>query len=200
MNAAADAFMGIFGFKRVKTKRCKACKQQFTPARPMQAVCSPLCAANLAASNRERVQRKETRERKEKLKRRTDWIREAQQAVNAWVRERDKVLPCISCGRHHHGQYHAGHYLSTGARANLRFDPANIHKQCQPCNTHLSGNLLNYRIGLIDRIGLQAVEALESDQTPRKWSIDQLKAIRDLYRGKLKELKKISPPGEFTEG
>ena len=181
--------MGIFGFKRVKTKRCKACKQPFPPSRPMQAVCSPLCAAILAAANRERMQRKETRERKEKLKRRADWIREAQQAVNAWVRERDKDLPCISCGRHHQGQYHAGHYLSTGARPNLRFDPTNIHKQCQPCNTHLSGNLLNYRIGLIAKIGLEAVEKLEGDHATKKWPIDELREIRDTYRADLKRLK-----------
>ena len=189
MKASADSLMGIFGFKRVKTKRCKACKQPFPPSRPMQAVCSPLCAAILAAANRERMQRKETRERKEKLKRRADWIREAQQAVNAWVRERDKGLPCISCGRHHHGQYHAGHYLSTGARANLRFDPTNIHKQCQPCNTHLSGNLLNYRIGLIAKIGLEAVEKLEGDHATKKWPIDELREIRDTYRADLKRLK-----------
>jgi hypothetical protein len=67
---------------------------------------------------------------------------------------------------------------------------ANIHKQCQPCNTHLSGNLINYRIGLIAKIGLEAVEALEADQEIRKPSIDDLKSIRDTYRAKLKELKR----------
>jgi hypothetical protein len=174
----------------LKLKLCKACKVSFTPAKPMQAVCSPCCAIQLAAMNRQKMQRKETREAKQKLKRRADWLREAQQAVNAWVRERDRDLPCISCGRHHQGQWHAGHYLSTGARPHLRFEPANIHKQCQPCNTHLSGNLINYRIGLIAKIGLEAVEALEADQEIRKPSIDDLKSIRDTYRAKLKELKR----------
>lgn len=178
----------------LKLKRCRYCKAQFTPVRPMQSVCDWSCGHALILKRKADADAKkvkaETRERKEKLKRRADWIREAQQSVNAWVRERDKDLPCISCGRHHQGQYHAGHYLSTGARPNLRFDPANIHKQCQPCNTHLSGNLLNYRIGLITKIGLQAVEALEADQEPRKHSIDELRAIRDLYRWKLKELKR----------
>jgi hypothetical protein len=47
---------------------------------------------------------------------------------------------------------------------------------------------VDYRIGLIERIGLPAVEALESDQEPRKYSIQDLKAIRDEYRAKLKIL------------
>lgn len=175
----------------LKLKRCKACKSQFIPNRVMQAVCSPFCAIQLAAMNRQKMQRKEIRDAKEKLKRRADWIREAQQAVNAWVRERDKDLPCISCGRHHQGQYHAGHYLSTGARPGLRFDAdRNIHKQCQPCNVHLSGNLINYRLGLIAKIGLQAVEELEADQSISKPSIDDLRSIRDSYRAKLRELKR----------
>jgi hypothetical protein len=54
---------------------------------------------------------------------------------------------------------------------------------------HLHANLINYRVGLIARIGLEAVEALETDQVSRKYSIDDLKAIKAHYRAKLKELK-----------
>lgn len=42
---------------------------------------------------------------------------------------------------------------------------------------------------MIARIGLARVEALEQDQAPRKWTVDELKAIRDEYRQKLKALK-----------
>lgn len=45
-------------------------------------------------------------------------------------------------------------------------------------------------IGLIERIGLARVEALEADQASRKYTIDELRAIRDLYRAKLRELVK----------
>ena len=183
--------------KPPKPRKCRFCKAGFVPARPMQIVCDWQCGRALIAKNKEKsdakkakAERAEIRVRKEKAKTRRQWINEAQTAINAWVRERDKAEPCISCGRHHDGQYHAGHYLSTGARPGLRFDAdRNIWKQCQPCNTHLSGNLLNYRIGLIAKIGLDAVEALESDHTVKKWPIDELKAIRDEYRAKLKELK-----------
>lgn len=178
----------------VKPKTCRACKDKFVPSRPMQAVCGPKCAQTYATMQREKKTAQEAakraREAREKIKTRQDWQREAQAAFNAYIRERDADEPCISCGRYHQGQWHAGHYLSTGARPNLRFDERNVHKQCQPCNTHLSGNLVNYRMRLIAKIGLDQVEALEADHAPLKYSADELKAIRDHYRAALRRLKR----------
>jgi len=42
---------------------------------------------------------------------------------------------------------------------------------------------------LIEKIGLERVEWLEGPHEPKKYTIDELKGIRDLYRRKLKELK-----------
>ena len=182
---------------RIKTTKCKQCRSPFIKFRMEQKTClNPECLVKqgrIEAAKREakesRAHRAEINAKRESLKSRRQWINEAQHACNAWIRERDRGLPCISCGRHHQGQNHAGHYLSTGARPGLRFDPRNIWLQCAPCNTHLSGNLINYRIGLIARIGLEAVEVLEGDHTTRKWSIDELRDIRDTYRADLKRLK-----------
>jgi hypothetical protein len=140
----------------------------------------------------EKQERKVDRERKTAMKTRSDWLKEAQAAVNAYVRARDADLPCISCGRHHEGQYHAGHYLARGSHPHLALVEANLAKQCAPCNTHLSGNQLKFRAGLIARIGLAAVEALEADTTPRKHSVDELREIRDTYRAKLRALKETA--------
>jgi len=71
----------------------------------------------------------------------------------------------------------------------LRFDLANIHKSCQPCNTHLHGNLIPYRVNLIQKIGLAEVERLEGPQEPKKYSISELKEIISTYRKKTRELK-----------
>jgi 5-methylcytosine-specific restriction endonuclease McrA len=131
---------------------------------------------------------KALRERKEAVKPRSQWLREAQTAFNAYIRKRDESMPCISCGRFHDGQWHAGHYLSTGARPELRFDEANVWRQCQPCNTHLHGNLVLYRAELIRRIGLAEVERLEGPHQPCKWTVTELKAIRDEYRAKVRAL------------
>ncbi len=187
MTAQADALMSIFGFKRVKTRKCSYCREHFQPFRMGQKACSVECACQVAREKREKEERKADKVKRDKLKSRSDWLKEAQAAFNRWIRLRDDKDPCISCGRHHEGQYHAGHYLSTGARPELRFDEANVHKQCQPCNTHLSGNLVLYRKALIAKIGLAEVERLEADHEPKKYSIEELKAIKAEYTRKARE-------------
>lgn len=166
---------------------CRVCTVQFEPRRPLQAVCSPICAVRHVRADR-KAKRAETKARREAAKPRSKWLAEAQAAFNAYVRRRDAHLPCVSCGRMHDGQWHAGHYLSTGARPELRFDERNVWRQCAPCNTHLHGNLVLYRVELIARIGLAEVERLEGPHQPAKWTIDELRAIRDDYRRRLKEM------------
>jgi len=127
---------------------------------------------------------RETREQARQL----SWLTEAQAAFNAWIRKRDEKLPCISCSRFHSGQHHAGHYLSTGARPELRFDEANVHKQCAPCNNHKSGNAIEYRINLVKRIGGKRVGMLEGPHEPKKYTIDEIKEIKKEYKEKVKFL------------
>lgn len=202
MNTTADALMAVFGFKRVKPKTCKVCRTKFHPTRPMQPVCESFeCRVRFAEqkaeksrAERKKAERKADKERKEKLKTRSDWLKEAQVAFNAFIRERDRLagFRCISSGRPldwSGNAVDAGHYRSTGAAPHLRFNEDNCHAQSKHDNQYLAGNAVDYRINLVKRIGLARVEALESDNTPRKWTVAELKAIRDLYRAKLKELK-----------
>lgn len=174
----------------MKPRKCANCKAEFIPSRMGQKVCSVECAKSIAIKKREKVEKAQDRQKREAIKSRAEWAREAQSAVNAYIRQRDADKPCISCGRHHQGQYHAGHYLSRGAHPELTYDERNIHKQCQPCNTHLSGNQIEYRKGLIARYGLLYVEWLEGPHEPKKYTIADLKAIKAEYVAKLKELKK----------
>jgi hypothetical protein len=116
-------------------------------------------------------------------------LREAQTVINQYIRLRDDKEPCISCQRHHTGQYHAGHYLAVGSHPELRFNELNNNKQCSVCNNNLSGNQIEYRKHLIIKIGLDQVEWLEGPHQPRKYTIEEIKAIKDLYKLKLKELK-----------
>lgn len=177
-----------------KSRACKVCGDSFTPVRPLQAVCGVGCAVSLArekqASQARKAKRAETKAAKEKLKTRADYLKECQQAFNAWVRERDHGLPCISCQRHHSGQYHAGHYLTVGAHPELRFEPENCHKQCAPCNNHLSGNIVEYRKGLIAKIGLDRLEWLECQHESKKYTIDEIKALIKHYRAESRRLAK----------
>lgn len=176
----------------MKQKTCKVCKTKFDPIKRMQSVCSPNCAMSLVSLKKAKRDRAETKEKLEKLKTRADIAKEAQSEFNKFIRLRDKDLPCISCGRFHSGQYHAGHYLSRGARPELAFDEDNCHKQCSVCNNHLSGNAILYRIGLIQKIGLERVERLEGHSGIHKRTSDDLRAIKALYRAKWKELEKAN--------
>ena len=131
------------------------------------------------------------RERLQKLKSRADWLKDLQVVFNKFIRLRDKDLPCISCGRFHSGKYDAGHYRSVGACPELRFHEDNVHRQCVPCNQHKSGNAIEYRLGLIARIGLTRVEFLErKDHPPLKLSVEEIKDLIQVYKVKCKELER----------
>ena len=160
------------------------------PRSTTQKVCSPDCAIELNRIKREKEFDAETRRRKQTIKTRSDYESEAQQAVNEYVRIRDAKLPCISCGNYHNGQYHAGHYRSVGSAPELRFNTYNIHKQCAPCNNHLSGNPIPYRKRLKAKIGKVRLDWLEGPHQPLKYTIDQLVKVRKIFKKKSKWLKK----------
>ncbi len=162
---------------------CSVCHEPYTKFTTTQVVCSVKCAKRVPV-----LERKKDRARREALKTRSDWMKDAQQAFNAWIRARDEHLGCISCDTRD-GKVNAGHYLSTGARPELRFDPDNVHRQCERCNTHLHGNLIAYRARLIERRGLGTVERLEGPHAAKKYTVADLRAIRDEYRAKARALK-----------
>ena len=189
-------------------RRCKQCRKELKPAAQCDDIiekkgyCGPSCLiAHTKAKQAEkqaRAKRREIRQAKERLKTRSDWMKEAQQAFNAYIRARDAGKPCISCGAvasnegyMSWGNCHAGHYRSIGACPELRFEESNVHNQCAKCNIYKSGNVVEYRINLIKRIGLDQVEWLEQDHDPKKYTIDDLKEIRDKYRAMKRELEKV---------
>ena len=190
--------------KPAKPKKCRVatCRASFVPRASFQSWCSPDCGVVLARAKQEKkrvelaqVERREIKVRKEALKSRGDHMREAQQAFNEFIRTRDQAAGhlCISSGKPldwSGNAVDAGHYRSVGSAPHLRFDERNCHAQSKQDNRFLSGNAVDYRIGLIARIGQEAVDALEADQAPRKYSLEQIKGIKTYYRAKTRELKK----------
>lgn len=182
--------------------KCKVCKEP-TKFR----ACSMKCAIELVKldkekklAKQERLQRKADREQRIAIKPRSYWMAKAQQAFNAFIRERDKDLPCICCGRFDNGQkyggnWDAGHFLGVGAYPELRFEESNCHRQLKTCNagsgkySHKDKTVSQeYRERLIVKIGIERVEWLEGPHEPKKYTIDDLKAIIAEYRQKLKSL------------
>jgi hypothetical protein len=50
--------------------------------------------------------------------------------------------------------------------------------------------LIEYRLRLIDKIGQAKVDWLEGLHEPKRYTIEQIKAIRDDYRGRVREMRK----------
>lgn len=168
----------------------------------MQTACSPLCALKIAEGKREKKakaqavqEKRQDRAKKEALKTKPELTKEAQREFNRYIRYRDFDRACISCGSSlvHGGVgglVDAGHYRSVGSAPHLRFDEENCHAQCVKCNRYGSGMAVDYRMGLLSRLGPDVVHRLESENTPRHYTRDELRAIRDEYRRKANELAK----------
>ena len=181
--------------------RCKVCREQFEPNPPWLRHCSPDCGAVLAldlvAKQKAKAQRQERamdKVKRDGMKTYPQIIKDVQRAFNQAVRLRDQLAgyPCISSGRPLDWSGNAtdcGHYRSMGSAPHLRFNFDNAHAQSKHDNQYKAGNAVDYRIGLIARIGLERVEALESDNSPRKWSRDELLAMKEDFQRLVRELK-----------
>lgn len=184
---------------------CPYCRKRLEPDQRIHPACIDGYAEALQAKA-DRVKARKARElakldralvrqRKAALKTIPELIAEADRAFSAWVRERDKQAghACISSGQPldwSGNQVDAGHYRSRGAASHLRYHPDNCHSQTKRENRYLAGNAIDYRVGLIQRIGIKRVEALEADNTPHKWQRDELLNIIKEFKERLSELKR----------
>lgn len=182
----------------LRPKECRQCGTSFMPQRLMAQVCSPICAARFVKAEKkiknsqERAQFKARKEAAEPIKK---LIAKAQAAFNLFIRTRDAGLPCICCGKPFEpekpgGSVDAGHYLSRGANPQHRFTEDNVFAQRKNCNRPGGTTRAAFRAGVIARIGLERVEALEADTAVRKWTRTELLDIKTTYTAKAKQLKK----------
>lgn len=113
---------------------------------------------------------------------------------NKYIRLRDSqngVFKCISCGElKDTKQMNAGHYYPSTHSA-TKFDEDNVHGQCIACNMYKSGNLTYYRKSLIEKIGIEKVEALDwKHSQPCKRDRFDYEYIIKTYKEKCKKLQK----------
>ena len=174
--------------KPARQRKCKNCGEPYTPWSTTQKACSPRCAQSIAQKAAERRRKRETREARQRLKTKSDHIKDCQRAFNRYIRARDRLrgLPCISCGdplvkQKRGGMADCSHYRSVGAAPHLRFNTKNAALSCVKCNRWLSGNAVEYRVGLINRIGVEAVEALESDNTVKRFDVEYLQRLKKVF-------------------
>ncbi|USR61611.1 recombination protein NinG [Lelliottia amnigena] len=185
--------------RKPSRRKCKVCNEWFHPAYANIRWCCPEHGAQYAMQEldkkrekqrvaKEKEERTAWRKRKAAVKSLKHWEDLTQRVVNDFTRERDHELPCISCGTFTTVQWEAGHYRSRGKASHLRYVEDNINKQCHHCNVQLSGNQQQYRINLIAKIGVERVEALENNNTPHRYTIEELEAIRKHYSALRRQL------------
>jgi len=169
-----------------RKKKCRECGEKFAPTKTTQRDCSWPCALKQSKKRkpeeRKKVHRRIQRDRKEKLKTRSELAAEVQREFNRYIRVRDRFEGCISCGTKTASKYDSGHYRSVGAAPELRFDPLNCHKQCVPCNHHRSGNIVEYRLRLKTKIGEASLEWLEGPHPPKKYTADELRELKRYWK------------------
>lgn len=156
--------------------------------------------ATRAREKADRQRKRETRTRKQELDKndRRRQLRLTQQAFNEYIRTRDHGRPCHSCGAEQTekfgGTTDCSHYRSVGAAPHLRFNVFNAVSACVKCNREYSGNIVELRKGLISRFGLERVERIESDNEPRKFTIEYLERLRAILKRKTKSIKARRQP------
>ncbi len=190
-------------------RKCKVCREKFTPQYDNIRWCCPahgaIYALELRAKEKikaeakrikaqkeaEKEGRRSHAERRRAVKPLSHWMQMTQRAVNDW--RRTMLLSsghgCISCGTKTAFAWHAGHYRTTAAAPQLRFNPDNIWLQCSACNVHKSGNIESYRAALVELIGEEKVQALESNNEIHRYTREELDGIRAEARAKLRAIK-----------
>lgn len=178
--------------------KCAICRTPFNKRSMAHKLCgNPDCAVEWALKEKAKRERKEQRAqakakseerkadraKKESLKTRSDWIKEAQAAFNRAIRLRDANLGCVSCEKPAtwNGQWHASHYKSVGSNSALRFNLWNVHKSCSVCNNYKSGNIGEYRPRLIARVGIDRVDWLDAHPRIRSYSVLELKRMKSIF-------------------
>lgn len=178
-------------------KKCNLCKEeldksQFTSMRAKY--CRKCLIIHKLEKRNEMTLRSLNRSKVKKQKtvgiiRLNDLKKEAQKQFNKFIRLRDKDLPCISCGKTEAKAWHAGHYWAMGMNSALRYSEENCHKQDDSCNVWKHGNLLNYRVGLVKKIGEERVKWLdENHNSVKKWTREELEEVIETYKQKIKEM------------
>ncbi len=169
--------------------RCKNCKNKFEQVKFNQKFClEPECVRVWVESEKAKQWKKTKAKAKQDLMTLSDYLKLAQQVFNKFIRLRDKDELCISCQKPPLKK-NCGHFFNANNHWNVRFDEMNCHLQCEHCNTYLSGNLLEYRTNLINKIGNSEFLKLEDEaRKTRKFTKDELKEIITEYKQKVKQL------------
>jgi hypothetical protein len=172
--------------------RCKSCKNKFEAVRFNQKFCLDAECVRVWVEFEKTKQWKEKKQKmQQELETIQDYVKMTQIIFNKFIRLRDKGQVCISCQKKlKEGNVDAGHMWSAGGHSNLRFNEFNVNAQCsRPCNKDKAGDINNYRLGFVERYGIEKLNEIDSlAKIERKFSKEELKELMQKYKLKCKEL------------
>lgn len=181
-----------------KTCKNKNCKKKFTHENGLIGWCSPTCGYEYSKQLKEKKQKKDKTEARIALRefKKSDKpvLKElAQKLINQYSRKRDEYengLRCCTCGKTD-GKFDGGHFLPTSGYSAIRYNTNQIHLQCVNCNQYNGGRYKEYRLFMIDKYGIEYVEALEATKTvQRGYSVEYYQKLIKVVRKKLEKVKK----------
>ena len=110
-----------------------------------------------------------------------------------WVRRKDAdhrgYVECWTCGKVlPWSRVDAGHFQSR-AKFSTRWDEMNVKPQCKGCNGFRSGEQFKFARKLDAVYGEGTAQELETlSNTTRKYSVEELEALIDVYNRRLRKL------------
>lgn len=176
---------------KTKQKKCKYCLDKFTPKYSTEPCWKYNCRMRLLSDKREKIYNASIKRAKEGRLTYVQRVAKVKAVFQAWIRSRDAELNCISCNATtSNPHWHGGHYKKAETYSGVIFNEFNVNKQCHKCNVHNNGNELNYRIGLIAKIGIEdvlGIEQLAQETRFKKYSDLELIEIKEKYKAKIKD-------------
>jgi hypothetical protein len=182
-----------------KMKKCKNCGERFEPRfNTLEKYCwNSQCKTIEALQKLDQFKKSQTKldqakvkRLKESLETASDVKKKVQKEFNTYIRLRDRMSPCISCGNKLGAKYDAGHFYSVGNYPALRFHEDNCHAQCVHCNQYNGGMVHEYKINLEVKIGSQRLQELHDlRNSVKKYSKPELLELLAEYKFKASQLK-----------
>ena len=196
-------------------KRCPNCHTYNKPSKRgvklinNRLFCNESCMFNYVNNSRIKAKSKKVIEKSNKKavidlnRQKLSWQHSATQIVFnklrrlqefKWFKDKGIEPYCISCGKEHM-DWCNGHFKTVGGNGRLRYDVKNSYLQCNThCNKHLSGNIENYKVGLIKRFGEDQARHIrsycEENTHSIKWHWQDIEAMRKQFNAEIRLLEK----------
>ena len=184
--------------KAFKQKKCKICRELFTPHySSFQKTCGISCAKaegkQIVEKERAKAWAVEKKERSDKIKKHGEYEGELQTQINLLCRVLSKDVPCTACGGY--GKMSASHRFNVNDNNTWRFNLHNLEPGCYRCNDRKSGNLDGYDDGLMKIYGQEYYEYVRFGMKLAypiiKLTKEELIEARRITMQIIKELQKI---------